>query len=168
MSFRQGQYVEFSKFKVISGKFTTFLLHWIVSSKSLSLNNLQKCCLIFSQAAPVAFLKIANPSSRDRARFFLSYFSDNLWSRKLLTSSHTSVPSRASTATSNNPLSFFIHVSLLLNRSDFQACLIIALSSVGMPMYSSGNLKALNLKALNTNRGSLIEEKNCFISNWTS
>ena len=82
MSFRQGQYVEFSKFKVISGKFTTFLLHWIVSSKSLSLKNLQKCFSIFSEAAPVAFLKIANPSSRDRARFFLSYFSDNLWSRK--------------------------------------------------------------------------------------
>ena len=151
MSFRQGQYVEFSKFKMISGKFTTFLMHWIVSSKSLSLNNLQKCFLIFSEAAPLAFLKIANPSTRDRARFFLSYFSDNLWSRKLPTSLHISAPSKASIATSKIQLAFFIDDLLLLNRSDFWAYLIRTLSSVGMSIYSSVNFKAFS------NRGSLAE-----------
>ena len=49
MSFRQGRYVEFSKFKVTTRKFTAFLLHWIVS---------------FSESGPLTFLKIANPSSR--------------------------------------------------------------------------------------------------------
>ena len=134
-----------------SRKFTTFLLHWIVSSSSWFINNLQKCFWIFSESGQLTFLKIANPSSPYRARFFLSYFSDNLWSKKLPTSSHTSAPWKAPIATSNNPLSFYIQVSLLLNRSDFQAGLIIALSSIGMPMFSSANFKAFS------NRGSLIE-----------
>ena len=144
-------YNEFSKFKVAFRKFATFLLHWIVSSSSCSLINSQKYILIFSEAGPLTFLKIANPSSRYRARFFLSYFSDNLWSRKLPTSSHTFAPSKAPIATSNNPVSIFIHDSLSLNRSDFRVCLTIALSSFGMSMYSSANFKAFS------NRDSMIE-----------
>ena len=105
----------------------------------------------FSETDPLMFLKIVNPSSRYRARLFLLYFSDNLWSRKLPTSLRISAPSKASFATSKIQLAFFIDDLLLLNRSDFWACLIIALSSVRMSMYSSVNFKALS------NRVSLVE-----------
>ena len=96
-------------------------------------------------------LKNFNRSSRYRARFFLSYFSDNLWSRKLPTSLHISAPSKASIATSKIQPAFFIDDLLLLNRSDFWAYLIRTLSSVGMSIYSSVNFKAFS------NRGSLAE-----------
>ena len=104
---------------------------------SWSINNLQKCFLIFLESGPLKFLKVANPLSRYRARFFLLYFSDNLWSKKLLTSLHTFAQSKASIA--------------FVDRNDFQVCLIIALSSVGTSVFSSANLKAFS------NRGSLIE-----------
>ena len=61
--------------------------------------------LTFFEVGPLTFLKIANPSSWYRVRFFLLYFSDNLWSRKLLTISHPSAPAKAPTAMPNNPLS---------------------------------------------------------------
>ena len=68
------------------------------------------------------------------------------------TSLHIFAPSKALIATSNNPLSFFTQVSFLFNRNGFQVCLIIALSSIGMSMFSSANFKAFS------NRGYLIEE----------
>ena len=74
MSFRKGRYVQFSKFKVTSRKFTTLLLHWIESSRSWSLNNLQKCFLIFSESGPLTFLKIANPSSSIEQDSFFCIF----------------------------------------------------------------------------------------------
>ena len=79
-----------------------------------------------------------------RARFSLLHFSHNLWIRKLPKGLHTYVPSKVPIATSNNPLSFSIHVSPLLNRRDFRVCLIIALPSVGMSIYTSANFKAFS------------------------
>ena len=105
-----------------SRKFMTFLLHWIVSSKSWSINNLQKCFLIFSESGPLTFLKIANSSSRYKARFFLSYFSDNLWNKNLATSTRTYV-----------------------KQPPVQT---IASSSVGMSMFSSANFKAFQTEVL--------------------
>ena len=87
-------------------EFTTFLLHWIVSSRSWSINNSQKCHLIFSGSGLLTFLKIVILPSRHKARFFLLYFWDKLWSKKLPTVSHTPAPSKAPIATSNNQLSF--------------------------------------------------------------
>ena len=55
-------------FKMTSTKFKAFILHWMVSSRSCSLKNIQKCFLIFTEAGPQAFLKIAKPSSWCRAK----------------------------------------------------------------------------------------------------
>ena len=93
----------------------------------------------FSEAGPLKLLKIANPSLRYSARFFLSYFLNSLWNRMSPTSLHTSAPSKTPIATSNNPQSFFILVFSLLKKIDFRACFIIAFSLVGIAMYSSAN-----------------------------
>lgn len=68
--------------------------------------------VFFSFLSFFTFSNIANQSSRYWARFFLSYFSDDLWSRKLpTTSSHTFVPCKAPIATSNNYYHFLCTLS---------------------------------------------------------
>ena len=63
----------------------------------------------------------------------------------MLKSSHTSPLSRALVAKSNNLLSFHPSFAFVEQEfNDFQAWLIIALSLVGMPVYSSGNFKAFS------------------------
>ena len=68
--------------------------------------------------------------SESQCLFFISHFSDNSWSKKLLTNMDNRAPSYSPIETLNNPLSLLTQVPSLLKSEDFLAVWIVDLLSV--------------------------------------
>ena len=72
------------RLNVTSKYFTIFMLHSIITSRSLFLNTFCRYFLIFCICGPLQFLKIDSPSSLYKPMFFVSCCHPNKFNNKYL------------------------------------------------------------------------------------
>ena len=127
------------RLKVTSIEYSTFLLHFIISSSPYFLNDRLKYFFIHSDLGPFILFNTARPASLYKSTSLLLYFSLILFNIKMPTNSQTSASSYAPMVTSKMFPSLYIQGFSLLNKSDFLAWYIICMSSVLISVISFAN-----------------------------
>ena len=101
------------RFKVTSKKFTTSILHSIITSKPLFLNIFCRCFLIFSICGPLQFLKVDNSSYLYKPMYFALYCCPSKFNKNTYQFTHLSATVSAHRNTKHITSSFHPRLFLI-------------------------------------------------------